>query len=78
MKVSWVATFLYKKYKKRKVAIVMEGTSIVTTLGGYVTQMLAWVGDVFEVISGNELALFLICIPVLFVVVKFAKYLLGI
>ena len=56
----------------------MEGTSIVTTLGGYVTQMLAWVGEVFEVISGNELALFLICIPVLFVVVKFAKYLLGI
>lgn len=55
-----------------------EGTSIITTIGTYFTQMIDWVGDVFEVISGNELALFLICIPVLFVVVKFAKYLLGI
>ena len=55
-----------------------EGTSIISTIGNYFTQMIDWVGDVFDVISNNELALFLICIPVLFVVVKFAKYLLGI
>ena len=56
----------------------MEGTSILSTIGASFTQMITWVGDVFEVISGNELALFLVCIPVFFVVVKFAKYLLGI
>ena len=57
----------------------MEGTtSIINTMGEYFSQTIAWVGDVFEVISGNELALYLVCIPVLFVVVKFAKYILGI
>ena len=55
-----------------------EGTSIVTTVGSYLTEAIGWVGEVFEVIASNELALFLVCIPVLFVVVKFAKYLLGI
>lgn len=56
----------------------MEGTSILTTIGQYFTQMIAWVGEVFGVIADNELALFLVCVPVLFLVVKFAKYLLGI
>jgi len=55
----------------------VEG-SIVTTIGNYFTAMIGWVGEVFEVISTNDLALLLVCIPVLFVVVKFAKYLLGI
>ncbi len=56
----------------------MEGKSIVETLSSYLTQMIAWVSDVFEVIAGNDLALFLVCIPVGFTVVRFAKYILGI
>lgn len=53
-------------------------STIVTQIGGYLTTAIGWVGSVFEVISGNELALFLVCIPVLFTIVKFAKYILGI
>ena len=57
----------------------MEGaTNIMTTLGTLFTQMITWVGEVFKVISGNELALLLVCIPVCFTAVRFAKYLLGI
>lgn len=56
----------------------MEGTSIITTIGSNLTQMIGWVGQVFTVISENELALFLVTVPVAFVAVKFAKYLLGI
>ena len=59
--------------------LILEGTpTILETIGSLFTQMITWTGNVFSVISGNELALMLVCIPVLFVVVKFAKYLLGI
>lgn len=56
----------------------VDGSSIVTTVGSYLTSAIGWVGSVFDVISQNELALFLVCIPVLFTIVKFAKYILGI
>ena len=57
----------------------MEGaTNIMETLSSLFTQMISWVGEVFKVISGNELALILVCIPLMFVIVRFAKYLLGI
>lgn len=59
--------------------LTAEGAvSITDTLGTLFTKMIEWTGQVFTVISGNELALMLVCIPVLFVVVRFAKYLLGI
>ena len=59
--------------------LILEGTpTILDTIGALFTQMITWTGNVFTVISGNDLALYLVCIPLLFVVVKFAKYLLGI
>lgn len=57
----------------------MEGSvDIMETLSSLFTQMITWVGEVFKVIAGNELALILVCIPLMFVIVRFAKYLLGI
>ena len=55
-----------------------SSVNILETLGTYFTQMISWVADVFKVIAGNELALFLVCIPVGFTIVRFAKYILGI
>ena len=56
----------------------MEAQSIIETLSNMITQLITWTGEVFKTISGNELALLLVCLPVGFTVVRFAKYLLGI
>lgn len=52
-------------------------TSLLATLGEVVKTLIDNVGTVFEVIASHPIALIWVGVSIAFVIVKFAKYILG-